>query len=222
MFRRDLWRSLVQLFAQSSNNFKVRFGCSASHPAKFQKSLEKGGHTGSLENLLKRLIVLIVKAIFPCIQSKIPHCNFQLLSLVLPLCVSEFVLFFFMVPLQGVLGLVLGFSSAFSYGHSARQPSPMVVFTACWGHISPHGAHPWWRCQVFLALYQTLWNAIHSAVRFQAVYPNPLKLMVQPVFNHLVVHLSSPHLPSFGYQDMRLFSPFCAYRRFFHEVLLTT
>lgn len=36
---------------------------------------------------------------FPCIQSIIPCCNFQL-SLVLPLCASEFVLLFFMTPLQ--------------------------------------------------------------------------------------------------------------------------
>lgn len=40
-FRGDLWRSLAQLFAQSSNNFKVRSSCPASPPAKFQKSLKK-------------------------------------------------------------------------------------------------------------------------------------------------------------------------------------
>lgn len=212
LFRRDLWRSLVQLFAQSSSNFKVRSSCSSSYPAKLQKSLIEGGHTGSLENLLQRLIVLPVKTFFPCIQSKIPCCNFQLLSLVLPLCASWFCVALLYDPSSGEWHL------------DSPQPSltaaPPFSLHPRWHpqlaeeHLSAHGARPRWRCQIFLALYQTLRNAFHSAVRFQAVHPNPLKLMVQPVFSHLVVHMSSPHLPSFGYTDVTLFCPFCAYKIF--------
>lgn len=135
---------------------------------------------------------------FPCIQSIIPCCNFQL-SLVLPLCASEFVLLFFMTPLQENGSWIL---------------LSLLLWPLCPSVFSHGGIHGLLRCQVFLALYQTLRNAIHSAVRFQAVHPNPLKRMVQPVFNHLVVHLSSPHLPSSGYNDVRLFCPFCAYKRF--------
>lgn len=210
LFRRDFWRSLVQLFAQCSNNLKVSSSCSASHPAQFQTSLKKEV-TVALENLLKCLIIPMVKTFFLVFNQKSLTATFSCCLLCshcapLSLCCSS------LWPL--FRRMTLGFSSAFSYSHSALQPSPMGASTSCWGHPSPHGAHPWWRCQVFLALCQTLRNAIHLTVRFQAVHHNPLKLMVQPVFNHLGVHLSSPHLPSFGYKDVRLFCPFCAYKRF--------
>lgn len=114
LFRRDLWRSLVQLFAQRSNNFKVRSGCPASHPAKFQKSQE-GGHTGSLENLLKCLIILMVKILFLVLNQKSLAATFNcclLCSYCVPLslcCSSLWPLFRWMA---------LGFSSAFFYGQS--------------------------------------------------------------------------------------------------------